>query len=407
MFKKLRKRFTLVTMLAVTLVLSGILGIINLVYYFQESKEADRVLNFLEENNGTLPEEYFNYGDKKSDFSIETPYTTRYFTVNVNNITGVTSINMGHVAAIQPSEAYNYALAVADIGKKTGIYKDYKYEISTTKNGYNIIFLDWEDSLDGIYKLIVASFFILIISLLIIYVLIWLLSKPLVEPIIRNIERQKRFITDASHEIKTPLSIILADTDVLEIIHGPDEWTEGIKEQVHRLSDLIKGMLTLAKMENVEPTSQFSKFNLSDSIHKVANGFNSIALSEGKTFNQSISDDLIINGNEESIDQLVSVLLNNAFKYSKDDGLIDLRVYKKGKNIVIDCINSTNSMPEGDLNRLFDRFYRSDDSRSRETGSYGIGLSIAKAAVEQHKGSITAQKLNDNVIMFRSIISSN
>ncbi len=405
MFQKLRRKFITIAMFSVTVVLIGIIAILNLFYFLQLNRDADDVLNFLLAHNGSFPEDSFSYNNRHNLFSGETPYRTRYFSVSFNTESGETAINMGHIASILPSEAYNYALTVADSGKTQGIYRGYKYKIKYTNTGYEIVFLDFGSELTTLRTLILLSLLILFVSLIIIFVLISLLSRPIINPVIENIQKQKRFITDASHEIKTPLSIISADTDVIEILHGEDEWTQNIKDQVVRMNDLVKDLLILSKMESAVPSEIVTKFNASEVISKRADTFDPIAVSENKHYIKSIEKDVEFKGYEDGIDKLVSVLLNNSFKYTPEDGTISLNVSKQGKSIIIVCSNTTDKMPSGNLNRLFDRFYRSDNSRSRETGSYGIGLSIAKAVVEQHKGNISVEKVNRNLISFRAVLN--
>lgn len=406
MFQKLRKKFISIAMFSVTIVLIGILAIINIFYYVQVDHSSQEVLKYLAKNDGKFPESSFSYGKENAPFSLETPYQTRFFTISYNIEDDLTSINMGHIAAILPSEAYNYGQEVLRRGKSSGFYKGFKYLLTQTKEGYLIIFLNWSTELRDFGMLLISSITIILISLVIIFVMLNFLSKPIIEPVIENARKQRQFITDASHEIKTPLAIISADTDVIEILHGKDEWTDSIKEQIHRLNELIKSMLTLSKMDADVPSDIIKEFNLSESVKETAMDFKPIAITEGKSFNINVEPDIKFNGNEEGINQLISVLLNNAFKYTNDKGNITLTLRKKNKGVTIDLLNTTDVMPKGDLNKLFDRFYRADKSRSRETGSYGIGLSIAKAVAQQHKGSINAERVDDKTILFQATLHS-
>lgn len=406
MFQKLRKKFIFIAMFSVTVVLIGILAIINIFYYLQINNSSEQVLKYLAFNNGKFPEKSYSYGNSDLPFSLETPYQTRYFTITYNTDDDTTTINMGHVAAILPSEAYNYGQQIFRSGKKEGFYKNYKFLVVDTKDGYLAIFLDWSTEIQSMSFLAMTSLLILGVSLVIIFILISLWSKPIIEPVINNVKKQRQFITDASHEIKTPLAIISADTDVIEILHGKDEWTESIKEQIRRLNELIKGMLTLSKMDSDMPKDIIKEFNLSKTVNEMADDFKPIAINEKKNYTINVEPDIKFSGNEEGVKQLISVLLNNAFKYTDDQGNITLNIRKKGKSVIVDLLNTTDSMPEGDLQKLFDRFYRADSSRSRETGSYGIGLSIAQAVVQQHKGTIVAEKVNDNTILFQAILNA-
>lgn len=402
MFEKLRRKFIFIAMFSVTVVLIGVMSFINIFYYLQANQNADRVLNYLAQHDGRFPEGGLH---PEYPFSEETPFETRFFTVSVDEENDVTSINMGHIAAILPSQAYFYAAKVIESGRTSGYIGSYKYLKTDTKNGCRVIFLDCQTELQSIGFLIASSLGIGCVSLVIIFILISLLSKPLIEPVVQNIKKQRQFIADASHEIKTPLAIISADTDVIEIVHGKDEWTESIKEQIIRLNDLIKSMLALSKMEGDLPKNVITEFDISQVVAERADSFRPMAVNEEKTFDVDVAPQMRFTGYKEGIDQLTSVLLNNAFKYTDEHGTICLKLFKKGKNAVMEISNTTNVMPEGDLNRLFDRFYRADSSRSRETGSYGIGLSIAQAVVNQHRGSITAKQIDENTIQFRVVLA--
>ncbi len=403
MVAKLRKRFIIIAMFSVSIVLIGVLSFINIFYFLQINKNADYILKYLSNNDGRFP-------DKKSDseypISEETPFETRFFTVRTDSNNMITQINMGHIAAILPSQAYRYAEQVMESGQKSGYLGSYKYMVSESDDGNTIIFLDRSAEISGLGFLVVSSLTILGVSLAVIFALLSVLSKKILEPIIQNIEKQKQFITDASHEIKTPLAIISADTDVIEIESGKSEWTGSIKEQIVRLNELIKSMLTLSKMDSEMPDNVITKFNLSALAEQTAEEFTPVAVNEHKTFNIEVLPDIQFTGNKDGVKQLISVFLNNAFKYTNDNGTITLSVFKKGKSVYIDLTNTTDNMPEGDLKRLFDRFYRADKSRSRETGSYGIGLSIAQAVTEQHKGSISAKQMTEDIIRFRAVLNS-
>lgn len=408
MFQKLRKKFIFIAMFSVTVVLIGIVSFINITYYLQINRNADKVIDYITYNGGKFPENgtSYSYGNRDNPLSGETPYRTRFFTVTFNELDDVTSINLGHVVAILPSEAYNYALSVMGSNKKSGYFGNYKFKVTKIQNGELIVFLDMDQELENLSYLVISSVAVALGSFFVILLLISFLSKPIIEPIIQNALKQRQFITDASHELKTPLSIISADADVIEILHGKDEWTVSIKEQIQRLTKLIQDMLTLSRMDADIPANSITQFNISDIIQTTAEEFKPIAINEQKDFIINIEPEIQFSGNMEGVKQLISVLLNNAFKYTDDRGKIDLEVKRKGKSTVIELSNTTDTVPEGDLKRLFDRFYRADSSRSRETGSYGIGLSIAQAISQQHKGNINAIKLNDHEILFKAVLNN-
>jgi two-component system sensor histidine kinase CiaH len=411
MIKRLRKKFILIAMFSVSFVLLVVLGLLNIINYVQTSKNSENILNYLANNNGYFP----TYEDKSSsrrsefgfDFTEETPFETRYFTVLADSSGTVTQINMSHIAAVSATDAYQYAQQVLSRGNTSGMINSYMYLVKDQDDGGQyIVFLDRRAEVESQSQLMFLSLMIAVLSLSVVFLLVSLLSKKVIKPVLENMDKQKQFITDAGHEIKTPLAIISADTDVIEIESGKTEWTDSIRNQTVRLGELIQSMLTLAKMEDSDMTDKFTVFSISELAEDVAGEFRPIAVNDDVTFDTEITPDMEMNGSYQEIRQLMSVLLNNAFKYTNEHGDVILRLYKKSRSVILEVENTADNLPDGDLSKLFDRFYRADNARSRETGGYGIGLSIARAAAEHHKGSIQAKKVNDHLIRFSAVLNS-
>ena len=233
--------------------------------------------------------------------------------------------------------------------------------------------------------------------------LIIICSRFAVKPFIENYEKQRMFITDAGHEIKTPLAIIQANTEVIEMISEPSEWTESIKNQIERLNGLIANLLRLSRMDEESIKPVFAEFDLTDAFIDIAQPFKTPAENKGLTLNVDAQENIRMNGDEASIRQVVSILTENAVKYCDKGGSIDISLTKtaSGRHAVIKAVNDCAQPPE-DPERLFDRFYRADASRKREDGEkksgYGIGLSVAKAVTENHKGKISCKAENGKII---------
>ena len=224
-------------------------------------------------------------------------------------------------------------------------------------------------------------------------------------------EKQKQFITDASHELKTPLAIISANAEVLEMIEGKSEWTESIRNQIGRMSELVQNLVTLSRMEEENIHTVFTGFSLSDAVSETAEPFGTLAESKGLQLQTEITGQITFCGDEKSIRQMLSILLDNAVKYAvkdneteqkekKADRRILVSLSRQGNYAILAVSNAVEEMPEKP-ERLFDRFYRADESRTRESGGYGIGLAVARAAAEAHKGKITAEKESEHRIAFR------
>lgn len=444
MIKKLQRKFVLIATLSLLIVMIVVLGTINTINIIQMNRQATEVLELLAANDGRFPDlPDSNKGpytllhqedslmkpssldskdltsntkedshDLKNEpkkplpdhMSPETPFETRYFIVRVSTDMQITDVDTSHIAAISSTEAQEYALTTLAGGKTTGFHKSYKYLIIENSDGYVLVFMDCHSKIQTVVSFLVSSILIAVASVFVVFVLIWIFSKRAIRPVAESIEKQKQFITDAGHELKTPISIISANTDVLEILSGQNQWTQSIHNQTTRLSDLVKDLLTLSRMDEDSYQPEWSVFSISDVVTEVYNSFALMAQSTNKTFTASIAQGLSLNGDQSQIRKLLSILCDNAVKYTPEKGDISLTLEPRGKGILL-CIKNTSSViPEGDLHRLFDRFYRGESSRSRETGGYGIGLSIAQAIVLSHKGKISAGREGDHSMVFTVLL---
>ena len=203
-------------------------------------------------------------------------------------------------------------------------------------------------------------------------------------------EKQKRFITDAGHELKTPLTIIDADAEILEMDLGENEWVRDIQGQVKRLTGLTRDLIYLSRMDEEQSRPQLVEFPLSDLVRETAQPFQTLAKTQGKSLDLRVQPDLSLQGDEKALGHLVTILLDNALKYSPAGSGISLSLERQGKYARLTVANPTDSPLPGDLNQLFERFYRADPSRNSQTGGHGLGLSIAQAIVSAHKGKLTA-----------------
>ena len=430
MIRKLKIRFTLIAMIAISIVLVVILGSINILNYVNVNRNANERLALLAENKGDFsnirkglanPEEKPFPGSEpvsESEFiprpkskggamSAETPFDTRFFTVNIDAEGNIAATNTDSIAAITSEEASAYARSLWKRGKTSGFLGSYKYILvpgqdATEDSMY--IFLDCQRELDTFLNFLFASIGISTIGLLLVLILVIFFSGIVVRPIAESYEKQKRFITDASHEIKTPLTIIDANTEVLEMVHGESEWTLSIRNQIKRLTDLTNKLVFLSRMDEESSTLTMLDFSLSDAIEETALPFEAVAASQGKRFSMEIAPRITYHGDEASIRQAVSLLLDNAMKYSVDSSEITLSLTSSGGNRIITVKNKASDLMAGNLDILFERFYRPDASRSSSTGGNGIGLSVAKAIILAHKGKISAKSPDGETIEFKIVL---
>ncbi len=403
MIERLRRKFILITMGSVIFVIMSIVIALNIFTYIGVDKKIDQVMDIIIENEGHFPigNELENF---VSNLSPETPFRTRYFTVIINSDNKIMDIDTGKVAAISSEEGKDLARQVIKSNKTKGYEGIYRYKVVEKDGEMLILFLD---STDLIETLQIFSFNSILISSIVavsVIVLVVIFSKKVIEPVEKSVEKQKQFITDAGHELKTPLTIIDASTEVIEMIDGESEWTESIRNQVKRLSDLTTSLVSLARMEEDDTSAIITDFSLTDAIEESTEPFFPLAKSQDKKITTDIQSGITYKGDEKSIRQLVSILLDNAIKYSIDKGEIKVTLKKKGRQNIISVSNKADNIKMGNLDILFDRFYRADSSRNSKTGGFGIGLSIAKTIVTAHKGKITAKSHDGKSIIITAIL---
>lgn len=391
MIRKLQIKFILLSMSAFLLVLTIIIGSINLINYNGIIEEADELLEFLSENKGAFPSGHRNEdGRRPPNMSPETPYESRYFFVILDKKSdSIVATDTSHIISVDSSDAIDYTQIVIRKKSQRGFVDDFRYIKKVENDTIRIIFLDCGRILDSFEDFLLTSIGISISGYIVVFALITFFSNRIIRPISESYEKQKRFITDAGHEIKTPLTIIRADTDILEMELGENEWLEDIQKQAKRLSSLTNDLVYLARMEESETPIQMIEFPLSDIVSEAASSF--YALAQNKEFRCEIQPLLSLRGDEKAIHQLISILLDNALKYSPEGGLVSLTLEKQNRLLRLSVFNTTEStISKENLNQLFDRFYRIDQSRNSRTGGYGIGLSVAKAIVAAHNGKIQA-----------------
>lgn len=436
MIKKLRVKFIAVAMISIMVVLTIILGTINVLNYRGVVEDADNILQILADNDGKFPEQKSPEEDSKSPeshksaaenesdnlsasgvqqeppldepgknrtMSPELPFESRYFIVTLDSDGNVTDTDTGKIAAVDTDTAEEYAEKVWEHTKTHGFLSSYRY-IKTEEDGSTqIIFLDCTRSMNTFEAFLATSLAVAVAGMAAFLILVIVLSKKIVRPVSEAYEKQKRFITDAGHEIKTPLTVIDADTEVLEMECGENEWLSDIRKQTVKLKDLTNSLIYLSKMEESRDEVQKIDFPISDLVEETAGSFEALAVTQNKTFDLEVEPMLTYCGEEKSIQRLVSILLDNALKYSPEGGKISVKFGKAGKNLQLRVYNTAEHVDQKNISHMFDRFYRFDESRNSETGGYGIGLSIARAIVESHKGKITA-KSEDGKSMCMTVV---
>lgn len=481
MLKKLRRKFIAIAMLSVSIVLIAIVGTINIANYISTNEALDARLKLIAGNGGTFPDllergsmgeegnttddsinkgtstpkeppsgrtdvqppEDMNQADLKDDnlkendlkrhgISPESQFDTRYFTVTINSKGEVENIDTSKIASVSSENAAEYAKKLWKSGKKgdgkSGFADNCKYLTVDEDGATMYIFLSCQRELSTIKTYILASAGISIFGLLVVFVMIYFFSGKILKPVSESYEKQKRFITDASHEIKTPLTIIDANTEVIEMMEGENEWTSSTRKQIARLTSLTEKLVFLSRMDEEATKLEMLEFSLSDAILDTAEPFKAVARTKGKKLTIDVTDKILYTGDEKTIRQLISILLDNAIKYSGCSSVscekatqtqnncvtsgdmapeIELTMRPSGKNRIItvwNTVDDTANIKKGRQDMLFERFYRTDASRNSKTGGFGIGLSAAYAIVKAHKGKITAESKDGRSIKFTIVL---
>lgn len=407
MLKKMRWRFIGAAMAAFTAVVLTLLCFVNVWNYYSMTRQQDTTLDRLlevDQQNADIPAGEITPPFEDMDrFSPEVPYMIRFFSVHLSEDGTVGRVNQNYIASISETDAEAYADSVLSHGKTHGYEGGYRYLVSQEDTETVILFLNSERELQTMKSLLWITLAIAGFCLVVVFGLVVLFSRRAITPYLKNMEAQKQFITNASHELKTPLTAIATSADVLAMEHDGDEWVHNIQTQAGRLSKLITNLVTLSRLDEEDPFPVRTEFSLSDALWEISEPFVSLAQAKGKTYTQDIADGLTVTGDRAAIQQMLSILLDNALKYSPDGGSISLTARRSGKKAEITVSNTVDGAQCTDTARLFDRFYRADESHSNTVSGTGIGLSIAKATAGAHGGKISA-KQTGNTITFQVIL---
>lgn len=401
MIRKFQRKFVLITMITLFFILSLIILAATSLNYYNMNSRADAFLELLSENQGNISKEDLRSLNEQSFYTENIPYEMRYFIVDFKDDT---VIDRSHMESISEEEGKILSGFMLKNEGNKGTIQNMRYLID--RDHSQLYVLNIYEGQKAFENFFVNTVFISVMSLFAVFIIVSVFSKKAIKPMTEGLLKQRKFITDAGHEIKTPLSIIAANCEVLELQYGRNEWIESTQNQVRRMNLLIKNLLTLAKMDEENIDIHFVTLNLSEIAEEIIQPFTVLADQKGIEVQKRIEKNLYISADPNRISHLISILMDNSIKYTPVDGVIEIYLERKGKNIIIDFINTVEKMPEGNLERLFDRFHREDDSRTSEGGGYGIGLSLARAVVKSHGGRIRASKAEKDKIRFRVEFSS-
>lgn len=402
MIKTLKKRFIVFTMTAVTCLLLFIVLAINSLNWMMLERESDTILETLVAADGSF---------HKMDLNRRPPFTpeldmdrmrsSRFFMVRSNKNGEIMDVNVDQISAIDRETARSYAQKVLKTDNTAGRVDGYKFAVKQAGENRLIFFMDATAQSENFYMVLFASVLIAILCWVIVLVIVLLLSGKVIRPVLVGMEKQKQFITNAGHEMKTPLAIIQSNNDTMSLIHGENKYNVHIRSQTKRLNALMSNLLTLAKLDEEIPLPT-ETVNVSDTVNELLPVYTEEAQARGLDFSVQIEPEVVMQTNRDSFRQMLTILLDNALKYTPEGGSIRLQLMKEGRHVRILEENTCDPSLEPDPERLFERFYRGDAARTqkKDSSGYGIGLSAARTICENFGGTLTAEYPTGNSIRF-------
>ena len=412
MIYRLQRKFILICTVSVLTVIALVFGVILVLNISSMNRNMDILADRVSEGGGRFPGSMAEkpQPDKMpppnaQDFEFitpETPFSTRHFTVFFDKQGEVARTNTESIYSITDEVATEYAENVLNDGDERGWISNYRYKVFWTEMGRGVVFVDGSMSRSSLMQSMTIAGLVLLGCAALVLMLIFLLSKKAVKPIAESYEKQKQFITDANHELKTPLTLILANIDIAEAELGKNEWLDDIRSEGHRMTELVDQLVALSRMDEEGQPLNITEVAFGDLVADTVAEFESLAKERGKAITASVDKEISYLGDEALLHRLVGILMDNAIKYCDQDGDISVTL-RRGRRVMLTVENTYAAVDELELNRLFDRFYRADKAR-KFTGGYGVGLSMAKAIVENHKGEITAYKKDSTHIGFKVVL---
>lgn len=410
MLAKLKKQFIAINMACVGIILLIVFLIIGFSSYERIVRDSNMALDnaFLHDDKGNMPA--WEIGPAKNNMVKKPHFNSATFVVTLNSDNSFNEL-LGTNIEIDDDTINEIIELCLKQKKDCGIIKSsslnlsLKYLIKDNDGILEIAFYDMSNDYNMLLHLIINFFITGFISMALFYLLSRKLAKWILKPVEESWDRQRQFVADASHELKTPLTVILANADILsshseDTIKNQSKWLNYIKAEADHMSGLVNDLLFLAKSDASREKISFSPVNVSDILWNVYLPFESVAFEQGKQLDAQISPDIYINGDSGKLKQLMMILLDNACKYTPDGGQISVSLNIKHDKMIFSVNNSGEPIEAVHLPHLFERFYRAEESRARQKGGYGLGLSIAKTITEMHNGKISVTSTKENGTTF-------
>lgn len=396
MIKKLRIKIILVITVLVAMVITTLVFAINIVNSTSVNTQIQSRLQRIAQNDGKMI-----FGDDIDLYHNNDSGYVDNFSVLLDENNIIIGIILNRNITVQQTAIIPYVNQALISGQSYGEIGSYAFYVKSKYYGRIVVFLDISSQQQSMNNLIVITTIIGGIAILIFFVIAVILSKWLVKPVKETFDKQKLFISNASHELKTPLAVISANADVLESEIGENKWLSYIRSESMRMSELVNELLCLARLDDKSGHKlQMSKLNLTDIVLATALPFESTVFEIGKKFDVDTEENVFFYGDESSIKHVLTILIDNAIKYSAEHGEISVKLYTRSNKKIIEVYNTGDGIPQEKLHKIFERFYREDEARNSKSGGYGLGLAIAKSTVEAHGGKIHAESDSKTFVKF-------
>ena len=392
-------------MLSFTAVLLVVLVAVNVVNYRQTVNQVDRLTTMLVNNDGTFPDapeggmapkEHPEHGMPKGmEFRKDDQMATRYAVVRVANDT-VQSVDRTHLVSLDEEALKELGLRIAQGTSTKGWEGSLRYQVAKTDAGTMVVLVDANKETQQISRLMMVTGAVFVLCLAVVYVLVRIVSKRAIRPFVENVERQQQFIANASHEIKTPLAVLSANTDLLAMMGTEAKFVDSNKRQIKRLNSLVEQMLILSRYDEGEAAATKEEVDLVAVTKAIVEEILPVLNEKGLQVEFTGEAQTIITTNKSAMMELIRILLDNAMKYTVGEPVITIEA--KRNQLAIG--NETEPMTKEQVSQIFDRFYRVDSSRNRTTGGSGLGLSIAQKIAETNNVQLTAELTSETQIRF-------
>lgn len=397
MFKSLRRKFVATSVASVAVVIILMASTLNFINYYKMGQRVDDSLYEASKSSALVT--IFSDGEEDmivtKNTASKTPNNNGFSIAKIDENKNVIRSYRDDVLIKGKDDLQKLVTDAVNESSTSGYVGTYRYLKVNNDAGNLVLLLNTQRDLDSFHAFMRNSIIVSSIVILSVFILLVLISKKVIAPIQQSYQKQKQFITDASHELKTPLAIIRSNTDVLELENGDSKWTKNIQNQVDRLTSLVNSLVVFSRMEEKD-TVEKVKFNLSESLHARIDDFEELASFQKKHIIADIDNNIYYRGEQQAIVQLMDILLENAIKYATKETNINVTLKKNKKYAMMKISNQAN-VKKGDLRKVFDRFYRLDESRNSTVKGYGIGLSMAKLIAEKHKEVIKAYAPEDGI----------